>query len=96
MKLACLKNVFSRYDNENQIIRSIPNPLPRQDVTEVPQPPKENLRILCCAISPNSEFLAFADDHKQLTVWSWKENQVGKSKLSLNISLQDGVYLEVR
>jgi len=76
----CLLNKSSdpnlRYDNENQIVKSIPNPLPRQDVTEVPQPPKENLRILCCAISQNSEYLAFADDHKQLTVWSWKDNQV--------------------
>ena len=62
-----------RYDAENNTIQSIPDPLPRQDVSEVPQPPKENLRILCCAISQNSEFVAFADDHKQVTVWSWKD-----------------------
>jgi len=75
----CLLNKSSdpnlRYDNENQIVKSIPDPLPRPE-DDQPQPPKENLRILCCAISPNSEYLAFADDHKQLTVWSWKENQV--------------------
>lgn len=73
----CLLNKSSdpnlRYDVENNTIQSIPDPLPRQDVSEVPQPPKENLRILCCAISQNSEFVAFADDHKQVTVWSWKD-----------------------
>ena len=67
------KIFFFRYDVENNTIQSIPDPLPRQDVAEVPQPPKENLRILCCAISQNSEFVAFADDHKQVTVWSWKD-----------------------
>ena len=35
-----------------------------------------NWENLFVSISPNSEYLAFADDHKQLTVWSWKENQV--------------------
>ena len=64
---------FFRYGVENNTIQTIPDPLPRQDVSEVPQPPKENLRILCCAISQNSEFVAFADDHKQVTVWSWKD-----------------------
>ena len=52
---------------------TIPEPLPRKDVNEVPQPPKEGLRILCSAISHCGKFIAFADDHKQLTVWSWKD-----------------------
>ena len=61
---------------ENNTIQSIPDPLPRQDVAEVPQPPKENLRILCCAISQNSEFVAFADDHKQVTGRSLSDQHI--------------------
>ena len=53
------------------MIGTIPNPLPRQDVNEVPQLPKENLRILCSAVSNCGQFLAFADDHKQLTIWTF-------------------------
>ena len=67
---------FFRYDVENNTIQSIPDPLPRQDVAEVPQPPKENLRILCCAISQNSEFVAFADDHKQVTGCSLSDQHI--------------------
>lgn len=65
---------YVNFDVDNGMVKSIPNPLPRKDVTEVPQPPKENLRILCCAVSKNSDYIAFADDHKQLTVWSWNHD----------------------
>ena len=58
-----------RFENPDQC-HQIPDPLPRQDVQEVPQLPKENLRILCSAVSTCGQILAFADDHKQLTVWS--------------------------
>ena len=55
-------------------IQTIPDPLPRQDVQEVPQPPKEDLRILCSTFSNDEKFVAFADDHKQLTLWEWQDN----------------------
>jgi len=60
-----------RFENDESI-HAIPDPLPRTDVNEVPQVAKENLRILCSAVSTCGQFLAFADDHKQLTIWSFQ------------------------
>ena len=62
---------FFRFENDESI-HEIPDPLPRTDVNEVPQVAKENLRILCSAVSACGQFLAFADDHKQLTIWSFQ------------------------
>lgn len=59
----------------------MPDPLPRQDINEVPQPAKENLRILCSAISPCENYIAFADDYKQLTIWRWNS---GTAEVSLH------------
>ena len=71
-----LKHLYFRFDCENPIVGKIPQPLPRQDITEVPQPPKENLRILCSVFSACGNFLAMADDHKQVTIWKcWEKAQ---------------------
>ena len=69
-------SLFFRTEKEKDeiFIQEIPEPLPRQDVQEVPQPAKENLRILCSAFSNNEKYVAFADDHKQLTLWEWQDN----------------------
>ena len=60
--------------DETVEIQNIPNPLPRQDIQEVPQPVKENLKILCSAFSGSEKYVAFADDHKQLSLWEWQDN----------------------
>ena len=60
--------------DETVEIQNIPNPLPRQDIQEVPQPIRENLRILCSAFSGSEKYVAFADDHKQLSLWEWQDN----------------------
>jgi hypothetical protein len=62
---------ISRF-NDDVKIEEVPEPLPRQDINEAPQPSKANLRILCGAFSSCGEYFALADDHKQLTVWNWK------------------------
>ena len=41
------KNAELVSTDESVEIQNIPNPLPRQDIQEVPQPIRENLRILC-------------------------------------------------
>ena len=61
-------------------VLSVPDPLPRTDVQEVPQPQKENLKILASALSKCGQYVALADDHKQLTVWQWKQED-GNLKL---------------
>ena len=74
MKLFVLHTFpFFGFHRKNEI-QTIPDPLPRQDVQEVPQPPKEDLRILCSTFSNDEKFVAFADDHKQLTLWEWQDN----------------------
>ena len=67
---------YFRFENES--IQAIPDPLPRTDVNEVPQVAKENLRVLCSAVSVCGQFVAFADDHKQLTIWSFPEKTLLK------------------
>lgn len=76
----CLPFFPHRFVYDSETVRKVPDPLPRQDVNEVPQPPKENLRILCSAISPCEKYIAFADDYKQLTVWYW----TGRDDVSLH------------
>ena len=68
------KNAELASTDETVVIQNIPNPLPRQDIQEVPQPIKENLKILCSAFSSSEKYVAFADDHKQLSLWEWQDN----------------------
>ena len=68
------KNAELASTDESVEIQNIPNPLPRQDIQEVPQPIRENLRILCSAFSGSEKYVAFADDHKQLSLWEWQDN----------------------
>ena len=65
------KNAELVSTDETVVIQNIPNPLPRQDIQKVPQPVKENLKILCSAFSGSEKYVAFADDHKQLSLWEW-------------------------
>ena len=62
------------FRDETIELQNIPKPLPRQDIQEVPQPVKENLKILCSAFSGSEKYVAFADDHKQLSLWEWQDN----------------------
>ena len=69
------KNAELLSDNEKTIeIQNIPNPLPNEDVQQGPQLEKKNLRILCSAFSSSEKYVAFADDHKQLSLWEWQDN----------------------